>query len=200
MLHPAVFLDRDGTINEEIGYIKDPGQYRLLPGAAGAVGRLNAHGIKAILVTNQSGLARGYYGEETVQAVMAEMHRQLMTAGAYLDAVYYCPHLPEGTVPVYAIDCDCRKPKPGLILRAASEQQLDIKRSFMIGDQPCDLETARRAGCRSILVLTGYGRGVWSDPKKYREIHADWVAEDINDAVEWILERSEGRTPRTSML
>lgn len=191
MLQPAVFLDRDGTISEEIGYIRDPGRYRLLPGTAGAIARLNVRGIKAILVTNQSGPARGYYGEETIQAVMTEMHRQLAHQGSRLDAVYYCPHLPAGTIPAYAVACDCRKPKPGLILRAAKEHRLDMARSFMVGDKPCDIETAARAGCRSILVMTGYGRGIWSDPEIRRQIHPDYVCEDLDAAVEWILERIE---------
>ncbi|MCL6613779.1 MAG: HAD family hydrolase, partial [Firmicutes bacterium] len=136
---PAVFLDRDGTISEEIGYIRDPSQYRLLPGAAAAIRRLNERGIPAILVTNQSGPARGLYGEETILAVLEEMHRQLAKEGAHLDGVYYCPHLPDGIVPAYAVECNCRKPRPGMLLRAAEEHGLDLSHSFMVGDKVCDV-------------------------------------------------------------
>ncbi|NLG84367.1 MAG: HAD family hydrolase [Firmicutes bacterium] len=186
---PAVFLDRDGTISEEIGYIHDPAQYRLLPGAAAAITRLTKRKIPVSLVTNQSGPARGFYGEETVLAVLDEMHRQLAEEGAYLDAVYYCPHLPEGIVPAYAVDCECRKPRPGMLLRAAAEHNLDLVRSFMVGDKVSDVEVARRAGCRSILVLTGYGRSLWADRSLWGELVPDLVAADLTEAVDWILTR-----------
>lgn len=184
---PAVFLDRDGTISEEIGYITDPSRFRLLPGAAAAVRRLNLAGIPAILASNQSGPARGYYGEDTVRAVLAEMRRQLAAEGARLDAVYYCPHLPGGTVREYAEDCDCRKPRPGMLRRAAAEHGLDLARSFMVGDKDSDVAAARRAGCRAVLVLTGYGREEWADRDRWREITPDYVAEDLAEAVDWIL-------------
>ncbi|MGQ9778663.1 MAG: D-glycero-alpha-D-manno-heptose-1,7-bisphosphate 7-phosphatase [Bacillota bacterium] len=188
---PAVFLDRDGTISEEIGYIRDPAQYRLLPGAAAAIRRLNERGIPVILVTNQSGPARGFYGEETVLAVLDEMRRQLAKEGAHLDGVYYCPHLPGGIVPAYAVECDCRKPRPGMLLRAAEEHGLDLARSFMVGDKVSDVEVARRVGCRSILVLTGYGRSLWADRSLWHNLAPDLVAQDLTEAVEWILGRLE---------
>jgi len=128
------------------------------------------------------------HGEETVHAVLAEMHRQLAREGAHLDGTYYCPHLPEGIVPAYAIECDCRKPKPGMLLKAAAEHGLDLGRSFVVGDKPCDIEVARQAGCRGILVLTGYGRALWADRGIWRAIVPDAVAEDLAAAVEWILE------------
>ena len=187
-VRPAVFLDRDGTISEEIGYIEDPAKYRLLPGAAGAIKRLNEQGLPAVLITNQSGPARGLYGEEVVRAVLAEMERQLGQEGARLEAVYYCPHLPEGTVPEYAVACDCRKPRTGLFLRAAREHGLDLTRSYMVGDKLCDIEAARNAGCRSVLVLTGYGRELWADRSLWRNATPDWVVEDLAEAVTKISE------------
>lgn len=182
-MKPAVLLDRDGTVSEEIGPIADPSRLRLLPGAARAIKRLNQLGIPAILITNQSGPARGLYGEETIRAVMAEMHRQLALEGAFLDAVYYCPHLPGGCVPAYAVECDCRKPRPGMLLRAANEHGLDLAGSFMIGDKPSDIQAAKAAGCRSVLVLTGYGRELWADSALWRTCRPDMVAEDLAEAI-----------------
>ena len=146
-MRPAVFLDRDGTISEENGYIADPACYRLLPGAARAIKLLNGRGMPAVLVTNQSGPARGLYPEEKVLAVLAEMHRQLAREGAHLDATYYCPHLPDAPVLAYARACSCRKPEPGLLIEAAREHALDLRRSFMVGDKPSDIEAGaeRRA-------------------------------------------------------
>lgn len=184
---PAVFLDRDGTISEEIGYIADPASYRLLPGAGQAIRLLNERGLPVILVTNQTGPARGLYGEETVQAVMAEMHRQLMLEGARLDGVYYCPHLPDGIVPAYAIECDCRKPRPGMLLHAAVEHGLDLSRSFAVGDKQGDVAAARLAGCRAVLVLSGHGGGQWADRSLWRDMTPDFVAGDLRQAAEWII-------------
>lgn len=184
---PAVFLDRDGTISEEIGHITDPSRFRLLPGAAAAVSRLNERGIPAILVTNQTGPARGLCGEDAIRAVHEEMRGQLAAEGARLDAVYYCPHLAGGIVPAYAVDCGCRKPRPGMLLRAAREHGLDLSRSYMVGDKPCDIGAARNAGCRSVLVLTGYGRRMWGDPSLWREYAPGMVAADLGAAVNRIL-------------
>lgn len=185
-MRPAVFLDRDGTISEEVGYISDPKQLRLIPGAAEAIGRLNRRGLPAILVTNQSGAARGLYGEETIQAVLGAFQDMLAAAGAHLDAVYYCPHLPGGSVPGYARVCRCRKPEPGLLQRAAMEHGLDLERSFMIGDKLTDLLAGWRAGCRSILVLTGHGAREWAEIRSWPR-KPDWVAEDLAGAVEIVL-------------
>ncbi|MGE5551333.1 MAG: D-glycero-alpha-D-manno-heptose-1,7-bisphosphate 7-phosphatase [Bacteroidota bacterium] len=189
-MRAAVFLDRDGTINEESGHIADPARMRLLPGAAQAVKMLNRRGIPTILVTNQAGPARGLYAEETVLAVLAEMRRLLAREGAHLDAVYYCPHLPEAPVPAYACSCSCRKPEPGLLLQAAGEHALDLRRSFMIGDQPSDIEAGARAGCRTILVLTGHGARFWAERSLWRAPMPDHVAEDLPAAVAWILDRA----------
>ena len=117
----AVFLDRDGTLIEEVGYMNDPGCFRLYPCAGEAIRKLNEAGIPAVLVTNQSGIARGFFRVDLVQAIHARLENELSLAGARLDAIYYCPHHPEGEVEPYARDCDCRKPKPGMLIRAAAD-------------------------------------------------------------------------------
>lgn len=152
----AIFLDRDGTINEYVGFLKKPEELRLLEGAAEAIRLINASGYLAVIITNQPVIARG---EVTVDG-LDEIHRKLATElgreGAYTDALYYCPHHPdsgfEGEVPELKIDCDCRKPKPGLLLRAAKDFNIDMKASYMIGDSEIDVEAGKRAGCTPILI------------------------------------------------
>jgi D-glycero-D-manno-heptose 1,7-bisphosphate phosphatase len=184
---PAVFIDRDGTLTDEVGYINHPSRLRLLPRSAEAIRRLNRAGIPAVVVTNQAGLARGYFSEAVLDSVNADLAAQLERAGARLDGVYICPHHPtEGAPPLRQL-CDCRKPKPGLLLRAAEELDLDLARSVMVGDKPSDLEVAPKVGARSILVLTGYGRGEWEYRREHFSITPDHVADDLLDAVNWAL-------------
>jgi len=184
---PAVFIDRDGTLTEEVGYVNHPKRLRLLPRSADAIGRLNAAGVAAVVVTNQAGIARGYFTEEVLHAVNAELRAQLAHAGAILDGVYVCPHHPTEGEPPFRLLCDCRKPKPGLLVRAAADLGLDLTRSVMVGDKPSDLEVAPRVGARSVLVLTGYGLGEWEYRRDRFRITPDHVASDLLDAVEWAL-------------
>lgn len=183
MSRPAVFVDRDGTVSEEIGYIHaaDLPRYRVLPGAAAGVARLRAAGYAVVVLTNQSGVARGYFPASQVEAVHAEMARQLARDGAAVDGVYYCPHHPEPAapadngqlppgrvaarpVPELCVDCDCRKPKPGLALRAARDLGLDLAASWMVGDKKADLGLALSAGLKGgVLVRTGYGAETYKD-------------------------------------
>ncbi|HEY2548290.1 MAG TPA: HAD family hydrolase, partial [Candidatus Acidoferrum sp.] len=151
-LRPAVFLDRDGTIAEEVGYLNHVSRFRMLPRVADAIRRLNEAQIPVIVVTNQSGVGRRYFPESLVHSVHQLMSQQLEAAGAHLDAVYYCPHMS-------ADGCDCRKPKTGMLELAAREHNVDLHRSFVVGDRHGDIELAHRAGARSILVRTGYGEG-----------------------------------------
>jgi D-glycero-D-manno-heptose 1,7-bisphosphate phosphatase len=152
----AVFLDRDGTINVEVGYISDPGQVRLLPGAARAIASIRQAGLAVVAVSNQSGIARGRFGLEQMLSVQAEVERQLREeAGAALDAFYYCPHHPEGVVEPYAVVCDCRKPGIGMLERAAREMSLSLDGSFMVGDKRIDVACGNRAGLTSLLVTSG---------------------------------------------
>jgi D-glycero-D-manno-heptose 1,7-bisphosphate phosphatase len=183
MKRRAVFMDRDGTISEEIGYVNHPSRYRIFPYAAEAVRLLNSHGWLAILVTNQAGVARGYFTEEMVGAVHDILKMELETGDARLDAIYYCAHHPSVGEPPYRLDCDCRKPKPGLISRAAREFDIDLTESWMIGDRYSDIELARNAGVRSAFVLSGYGRGEWEYQRDAWRHEPDVVAEDLLEAV-----------------
>ena len=153
-LSKAVFLDRDGTINEECDYLFRIEDCRFIPGVAEAIGRLNAAGFQVIVVTNQSGVARGFYGEDDIVALHGWMAGQLAAAGARIDAWYYCPHHPECGD---NNDCNCRKPFPGMLLQAAAEHAIDLPASWMVGDKVADIEAGLAAGCQPLLVRTGYG-------------------------------------------
>ncbi|MDH5298025.1 MAG: HAD family hydrolase, partial [Desulfobulbaceae bacterium] len=158
-MRPAVFLDRDGTINEQMGYINHISRFHLLPRTAAAIRLLNEKEIPVVVVTNQSGLGRGYFPKEVLDQVHDLMKRQLAAAGAHVDGIYICPHYPEAKLPEYRIQCDCRKPKTGLFTRAATELGLDLCRSYVVGDRWSDLKAAASCHASGILVLTGYGRG-----------------------------------------
>jgi D-glycero-D-manno-heptose 1,7-bisphosphate phosphatase len=177
---PAVFLDRDGTIAEEVGYLNHVSRFRILPHVAESIRRLNDAALPVIVVTNQSGVGRGYFPESLVHTVHELMSQQLAAAGARLDGIYYCPH-------VSADSCDCRKPKTGMLERAAREHAINLRTSFVVGDRYGDVEFAHRAGAHSILVRTGYGEGeyLWNSSKW--QIRPDFVAADLADAVYWIL-------------
>ena len=185
----AVFIDRDGTLTEEVGYVNHPSRLRLLPRAGEAIRRLNAAGVAAVVVTNQAGIARGYFSESVLHAVNEALHAQLARAGARLDGLYACMHHPsEGETP-YRAQCDCRKPRPGLLLRAAGELGLELARCTLVGDRPSDLVAARAVGARAVLVLTGYGQGEWEYRRERFEVQPDHVATDLLDAVDWALAR-----------
>ena len=177
---PAVFLDRDGTIAEEVGYLNHPSRFRMFPFAAAAIRRLNEAGLPVVVVTNQSGVGRGYFPESLVHSVNELMKKDLAATGARIDAIYYCSH-------TSADRCDCRKPKAGLLERAAREHSLDLPRSFVVGDRYGDIELARNVRARSILVRTGYGEGelAWHSAKWPTQ--PDFVAEDLSKASDWIL-------------
>lgn len=189
MSRRAVFMDRDGTISEEIGYVNHPARYRVFPYSAEAVRLLNEAGWLAILVTNQAGVARGYFTEDLIGAVHDVLKMELEQAGARLDAIYYCAHHPTVGEAPYRFDCDCRKPKPGLIHRAAQEFDIDLARSWMIGDRYSDIELARNAGVNSAFVLSGYGRGEWEYQRNGWKHEPDLVAEDLLEAVRGIVNR-----------
>ncbi len=177
---PAVFLDRDGTIAEEVGYLNHTSRFRMFPFVGAAIRRLNEAGLPVVVVTNQSGVGRGYFPESLVRTVSELMEKQLATAGARIDAIYYCPH-------TSADNCECRKPKTGMLDRAAREHALELGRSFIVGDRYGDIELARRVRARGILVRTGYGEGelAWHSAKWPRQ--PDFVADDLKQAADWIL-------------
>jgi D-glycero-D-manno-heptose 1,7-bisphosphate phosphatase len=164
---PAIYLDRDGTLVEEVDYRVDPGQVRRIPGAAAAVRRLNQAGWPVVIVTNQSMIARGMANERQLVRIHARLTELLSAEGARLDGIYYCPHHPELGEPPYRAACDCRKPLPGLLRQAARELDLDLAQSAMIGDSLRDLAAGQAAGCRQlVLVRTGHGR---AEETKVRE-------------------------------
>ena len=153
---PAVFLDRDGTINVEKEYLYRPQDFEFTPRAIEAIRMLNQAGYLVVVVTNQSGVARGYYSEEAVRALHVHVAQLLAADGARVDGWYYCPHHPGGKAP-YDLVCSCRKPLPGMLMAATEELGIDLGRSWMVGDKLADIEAGIAAGCRPILVLTGYG-------------------------------------------
>ena len=185
-MNRAVFIDRDGTISEEVGYINHASRFRLFPYSVVALKQLHEDGYLAIVITNQAGVARGYFSEEMLQAVHARMTEELETSGATLDAIYYCAHHPSIGEPPYRLDCNCRKPKPGLLLRAARDFDIDLANSWMVGDRHSDVELAANAGVKSALVLSGYGRGEWEHQRHNWTIQPDLVAEDLLEAVSLI--------------
>jgi D-glycero-D-manno-heptose 1,7-bisphosphate phosphatase len=184
-LRPAVFLDRDGTICEEMGYLNHISRLRMFRQSGPAVRRLNRAGIAVIVVTNQSGVSRGIFPESLIAEVHRRVSKDLAAAGARVDAYYYCAH-------IGADKCDCRKPLPGLLLRAASEHGLDLERSFMVGDRYGDVELAHAAGGQGLLVLTGYGRGEYELHRDEWPRQPDGVVEDIAEAADFILKRLNG--------
>lgn len=151
----AVFLDRDGTLIRDADYLTAVEELQVLPGVPEALRRLKRAGFLLLLVTNQSAIARGWLTEERLQRIHERLNALLRADGAAIDGFYYCPHLPEGTVPRYAQECQCRKPQPGLLERAAQDWGVDLRQSYAVGDSERDVEAGRRAGCRTILVGTG---------------------------------------------
>jgi D-glycero-D-manno-heptose 1,7-bisphosphate phosphatase len=180
MSQPAVFLDRDGTINEEMGYINHLSRFRLLPQVVPAIRRLNDAGLKVVVVTNQSGAARGYFPPSLVEEIHVLLQKILADGGAHLDGIYACLHGP-------AAGCDCRKPSPTLIHQAARDLGLDLSRSYLVGDRYKDVETAANAGVQGILALTGYGRGEYEYLRAAQKVQPVHVAPDLPAAVAWIL-------------
>jgi D-glycero-D-manno-heptose 1,7-bisphosphate phosphatase len=177
---PAVFLDRDGTICEEMGYLNHISRLHIYPHAAVAIRRLNDAGVPVIVVTNQSGVSRGFFPESLVQEVHQKIMDCLAASGAHLDGFYYCTH-------TRTDECNCRKPLPGLLERAAREHGIDLGRSFVVGDRYVDVELAHAAGGRGVLVLTGYGSGDYQYHRHQWPRQPDWVLRDLDEAVTVIL-------------
>jgi D-glycero-D-manno-heptose 1,7-bisphosphate phosphatase len=187
MSRPAVFLDRDGAITREVDYLRDVKQLRLLPRAAAAIRELNQSGYAVVIVSNQSGIARGLLTEDDLAHIHRVMLARLARQGARLDAIYYCPHLPDATVAAYRKRCHCRKPAAGMLRRAARELDLDLARSYVIGDRARDLAPGRTLRCRTILVRTGYGAQEESGWEE--EWRPDHVAANLRHAAQWMLKR-----------
>jgi len=184
MKRPVVFLDRDGTINEEVGYLNHLSRFKLLPRVGEALKLLKEAGFATVLVTNQSGIARGFFPASLVEEVHQRLQEELSRFGAELDAIYYCPHHPSD-------GCRCRKPKPGMVEMAAKELALDLSRAFVVGDRFTDLLLAREIGAKGVLVLTGYGRGELAYYLPRIGLEPDLVAEDLFEAAQKILSHED---------
>jgi len=174
MANRAVFLDRDGTMAKDVSYCSCPEDFEIFPNTAKAIKLLNERGFKVIVITNQSGIARGYFAEETLKQIHEKMKSELAEKGAFVDAIYYCPHHPDD-------NCDCRKPKPKLVLQAKKDFDIDLERSFVVGDLDLDIELGRAVGCSTILI----SQNPEDDdlPKKA----PDYTAADLYDAAQWIV-------------
>lgn len=186
--NPAVFLDKDGTLVENVPYNVDPGQMRLTPGAGEGLAALHRAGYRLIVISNQSGVARGYFPEEALEGVAERLGELFAETGVPLAGFHYCPHHPGGSVARYAVSCDCRKPAPGLILAAASEHNVDAGKSWFVGDLLDDVEAGRRAGCRTVLIDNGHETEWQRSPA--REPHH--VAADLAGAARFITSPQSG--------
>jgi D-glycero-D-manno-heptose 1,7-bisphosphate phosphatase len=175
----AVFLDRDGVINENRDdYVKSIDELEFLPGAVDAAGRLSAAGIRIVIVSNQQGVGRGIISPKSLEQVNAAVLRKLVESDVKVSGVYYCPHLKED-------DCECRKPKPGLLIKAAADLEIDLNRSVFVGDAPSDVQAGRAAGCATVLVLSGKTS---AEDVHRLPVAPDHVAADLSEAVRWILQ------------
>ena len=187
-------MDRDGTMTVEGGYINHPSRLRLISGTADAVRLCNENGLLAVVTTNQAGVARGYFTEDLVKVVHHRLEDLLGRHDAKLDAIYYCPHHPREGKPPYRAECDCRKPGPGMIQQACRELPVDLARSYMVGDKISDSEFGHRLGVRTVMVLTGYGRGEYEYQRQDWKDTPDYIAKNLKEAVEWIISDLKART------
>ncbi len=188
----ALFLDRDGVIIEEVNYLADIGQVRLIPGAAAAIARVNRQAIPVVVVTNQAGVARGFFPEKRIGEVHDHLQALLGLSGARIDRFYYCPHHPTMGETPYRLVCECRKPGPGLLLRAAAEMGLDLSQSCLVGDKVTDLEAGARVGCRTVLVRTGHGRYVRENQLESSRLNLLTVSAALGEAVDVCLATMTG--------
>jgi D-glycero-D-manno-heptose 1,7-bisphosphate phosphatase len=184
LLRTGVFLDRDDTVITDVPYLSDPGRVELMPGAAAAIRLLNEKEIPAIIITNQSGIARGLFDEAALEAVHDRLEEVLAEGSARIDAIYSCPHLPEGVIEKYAVRCSCRKPGTGLLEDAARDFYLNLKMCYFIGDKQSDIEAIHRVGGKGILV---------GHPAE--SISAEYHAKDIMDAVVWVIKDMQNERP-----
>ena len=200
----AIFIDRDGTLIEEIGHLHRAEDIRIYPEAFEAVRKVNQRGTLAIVITNQSAIARGLLNEEELGHLHRSLQATFQREEARIDAFYYCPHHPEAGTGTYTQECTCRKPQPGMLLRAARELQLELATSYMIGDKLVDVEAGHRAGCQAVLIKTGYGEGELqlldegqaSAPLSENSLQRpDHVAENVLRAIDWIMEQAFERQP-----
>jgi D-glycero-D-manno-heptose 1,7-bisphosphate phosphatase len=182
-VNKAVFMDRDGTIVEDVGYMNSPAQIKFIPGSIEAIKLLNEAGYKVVVITNQAGVARGLVTEDMLQTIDKTLHKWILNGGAHLDGLYYCPHHPEHGVYPYKQVCECRKPHPGLIKRAQRDLNIDLANSYMIGDKATDVEAGKRAGTKAVFVKSGHG----NEEKDKLVEKPDHIADNLLAAVKWVL-------------
>jgi D-glycero-D-manno-heptose 1,7-bisphosphate phosphatase len=180
-MKPAIFLDRDGTINEEMGYINHPDRFKIFSFVANSIKIFNRLGFKVIVVTNQSGIARGYFDERLLKVLHEHLRTYLIENSAQIDAIYYCPHHPTEGIEKYKLDCSCRKPKPGMIEQATREFDINLSKSYLIGDTYKDIAFAKSLNIKTGLVMTGYGKGEYKYRQKYSQYQPDMVGENLHD-------------------
>lgn len=188
-----MFMDRDGTMTVEGGYINHPSRLKLIPGTAEAVKLCNESGLLAIVVTNQAGVARGYFTENMIHVVHGKLRQMIEKKGGKLDAVYYCPHHPREGGEGYRLDCNCRKPKTGMIEAACKDLPVDLSRSYMVGDKISDSEFGHKLGLRTVMVMTGYGRGEYEYQRQDWKDTPDHFAKNLLGAVQWIQQDLQAR-------
>jgi D-glycero-D-manno-heptose 1,7-bisphosphate phosphatase len=188
MLQTGIFIDRDGTINNEVDYLRSPDQLTLIPRSAEAISALNRLGLKVFIHTNQSGIARGFLTEKDLAAIHEKLTQLLEKQNARIEKIYYCPHHPEGTVERYRMECECRKPKPGMLHAAAKEYNINLSGSYIIGDKMIDVQTGNNCGATTILVMTGYGKSELELCRK-NNVRIGHTADDLYDAVQIIKSR-----------
>jgi len=192
-MQKAVFLDRDGTLNEEMGYINHASRFKIFDFTFNAIRILNNSGYLVFVITNQSGLARGYFDER----LLSEIHGQLISNAekekAFIEKIYFCPHHKDGIVSKYKVECDCRKPKPGMLLKAREEYNLSLENSYMIGDRYKDIEFGQNYGLKTIMVMSGYGLGEFTFQKESWQHHPDFICKNLLDSANLIkkIETSE---------
>ena len=188
-LAPTVFLDRDGTLIEEVGYLSHLDRIALYPWSIESVKLLNRAGFKVVVVTNQAGVARGLFDEDFIDEAHRFLDQKFGDGGAMIDKFYYCPHHPEASVEAYRCECDCRKPKAGMLWKAAQELQLELSHSFVIGDRLSDLRLGPAVGAKSVLVRTGYGETTARELTD--DVEVAYTAPELMTAVAWILRHSK---------
>jgi D-glycero-D-manno-heptose 1,7-bisphosphate phosphatase len=184
-------MDRDGTLCDEVGYVNHIDRIRLYPRSGQAVRLANEAGFQTVVVTNQAGVARGYFDETLVDEVHDRVRRMLADESARLDGIYHCPHHPDVGPDTLRRDCDCRKPRPGMLLRAREEMGIDLGSSYMVGDSHRDVLAGHAVGAATVLVMTGYGKGELEHQSHRWTVRPHHVAQDLLDAVHWILAREE---------
>jgi D-glycero-D-manno-heptose 1,7-bisphosphate phosphatase len=182
MKNKAIFVDRDGTINVDVHYLDDPDKFEMYPGVGVGVKKLQENGFKIIVITNQSGIARGYFTEKQLSDIHERMKQEFQKFDVTLDGIYYCPHHPDDK-------CNCRKPNTGLFEKAIQDHKINVKKSYMLGDKILDINAGKKIGARAILIPEPHVRQEFLSQKNEWENHPDYIADDFPDAVEWILTR-----------